>query len=202
MDQIEPMSSPAKWTAGVDEVGRGPLVGDVVAAAVVLPRDYDLPELTDSKKLSETQRQRLALAIEHQAIAWSIGRASPQEIDQLNIHHATLLAMRRAVERLSIPVSAVVVDGRFCPDLPCPCQAIIKGDLTVPAISAASILAKVARDRDMYDLDQRYPQYGFAQHKGYPTPQHLTKIQSLPILVHYRKSFKPVALALRAKEMP
>jgi ribonuclease HII len=199
MDLFEQPLASNPFIAGVDEVGRGPLIGDVVAAAVILPAEYDLPFLTDSKKLSEKKREALAQAIQQQALAWAIGRASPQEIDQLNILQASLLAMRRAVEGLSITPGLILVDGKFCPPMDCPCRAIIKGDLTEPSISAASIIAKVARDADMRLLDQLHPDYGFAQHKGYPTAAHLACLQKLPLLPEYRQSFKPVARWLQQK---
>ena len=178
--------------AGVDEVGRGPLVGDVVTAAVILDPKHSIEGLTDSKKLSEKKRLFLANEIKQQAIAWSIGRATPAEIDDINILHATMLAMQRAVSALSVKPERVLVDGNRCPEFGIPCEAIVKGDLTEPAISAASILAKVARDQDMFELDKAYPQYGFAQHKGYPTKKHFAAISELGIIEGYRKSFKPV----------
>jgi ribonuclease HII len=182
--------------AGVDEVGRGPLVGDVVTAAVILDPDNPIEGLMDSKKLSEKKRIALEPIIKEKAIAWCVGRASPAEIDELNILHATMLAMQRAVAGLSVTPDYVLVDGNRCPDFAIPCKAVVKGDARVAEISAASILAKVARDTEMIELDKIYPQFGFAQHKGYPTKLHLEKILEHGILDCYRKSFKPVAQLL------
>lgn len=190
------MYADATW-AGVDEVGRGPLVGSVVTAAVILPLDYDLPGLTDSKKLSEKRRELLAEQIKMQAIAWSVCEASASEVDALNVLQASLLAMRRAVEGLSIVPAGVWVDGNRCPQgLTMPCQAVVKGDLTVPAISAASILAKVARDAQMQQLHEAFPEYGFDKHKGYPTALHLSALARLGPLSEHRKSFAPVRAML------
>lgn len=182
--------------AGVDEVGRGPLVGDVVTAAVILDPDNPIVGLTDSKKLSEKKRQLLFPEIQEKALAWSIGRCSPAEIDELNILQATMVAMQRAVEGLKIQPGHVFIDGNRCPALPMPAEAIVKGDLRVAEISAASILAKVVRDQEMVDLDKIYPAYGFAQHKGYPTKAHMEKLAELGPIAEYRKSFKPVQRAL------
>lgn len=182
--------------AGVDEVGRGPLVGDVVTAAVILDPDNPIVGLTDSKKLSEKKRQLLFPEIQEKALAWSIGRCSPAEIDELNILQATMVAMQRAVEGLKIQPGHVFIDGNRCPALPMPAEAIVKGDLRVAEISAASILAKVVRDQEMADLDKLYPAYGFAQHKGYPTKAHMEKLAELGPTAEYRKSFKPVQRAL------
>lgn len=176
---------------GVDEVGRGPLIGEVVAAAVILPNDCDLP-LRDSKKLSEKRRLELSILIKEQALAFCIASASPTEIDEINILQATMLAMQRAVAGIKIPFDKVLVDGNRCPKIAAVCEAIVKGDSKVMAISAASILAKVHRDQQMMDLDLRYPQYGFAQHKGYPTEAHLKAIQEFGLIEGYRTSFKPV----------
>ena len=185
--------------AGVDEVGRGPLAGPVVAAAVILDPAHPISGLADSKQLSPARRGRLALEIRANALAWALGRAEVAEIDQINIFQASLLAMRRAVEALAITPDQVLVDGKHCPSLPYPCQAIIKGDATVPAISAASILAKVARDAEMRVLDKHYPHYGFAQHKGYPTAAHREALHRLGPCPEHRRSFGPVAAALQAK---
>jgi ribonuclease HII len=184
--------------AGVDEVGRGPLVGDVVTAAVILDADEPIDGLMDSKKLSEKKRTVLAEIIKEKAIAWAIGRASPEEIDTLNILHATMLAMQRAVQGLVITPDFVLVDGNRTPTFATiegniNAQAVVKGDDRVAEISAASIIAKVARDEEMIALDKLYPQYGFAQHKGYPTKVHLEKIIEHGVLDCYRQSFKPVA---------
>ncbi|MGY4676824.1 ribonuclease HII [Pasteurella sp. P03HT] len=178
--------------AGVDEVGRGPLVGAVVTAAVILDPNHPIVGLNDSKKLSEKKRLALAEEIKKKALAWSLGRAEPEEIDELNILHATMLAMKRAVENLKIQPHLVLVDGNRVPDVTMPAQAIIKGDGLVPEISAASILAKVARDQEMVELDKHYPDYAFAQHKGYPTKLHLEKLAELGPLPQHRRSFSPV----------
>ncbi|WP_198649892.1 ribonuclease HII [Zobellella maritima] len=182
--------------AGVDEVGRGPLVGDVVTAAVILDPDNPIPGLNDSKKLSEKKREQLAGLIRERALAWAIGRCSPAEIDELNILQATLLAMSRAVASLSLQPGFVFIDGNRCPALPMPARALVKGDSRVAEISAASILAKVARDQEMVELDQRYPEYGFARHKGYPTKEHMTALAQYGALPEHRRSFKPVAQVL------
>ncbi|KKO47376.1 ribonuclease HII [Arsukibacterium ikkense] len=179
---------------GVDEVGRGPLVGAVVTAAVILDPARPIAGLTDSKKLSARRREALAAQIKAQALCWALGRAEPAEIDELNILHATMLAMQRAVAALIIQPEWVMVDGNRCPPLPMPATAVIKGDSLVAEISAASILAKVARDAEMMELAQRYPQFGFAAHKGYPTAQHLAAISEHGILAEHRRSFKPVRL--------
>ncbi|MBP6561951.1 MAG: ribonuclease HII [Neisseriaceae bacterium] len=179
--------------AGVDEAGRGPLVGSVFAAAVILPVDFDLPKLTDSKKLTEKQRDVLAVAIKAQAVAYAIAEATTAEILELNILHATMLAMRRAVEGLGVAPGLVLIDGnRVPPGLLMPAQAIVKGDLKEQAISAASILAKTARDAQMYALDALHPEYGFAQHKGYGTKQHLEALQQHGILAEHRVGFAPI----------
>ncbi|GJH42379.1 ribonuclease HII [Pasteurella canis] len=178
--------------AGVDEVGRGPLVGPVVTAAVILDPNKRIEGLKDSKKLSEKKRLLLAEEIKQKALAWSLGRAEPEEIDELNILHATMLAMQRAVENLKISPHLVLVDGNRVPNLEISAQAIVKGDSLVAEISAASILAKVARDQEMKELDQQYPQYAFAQHKGYPTKLHLEKLAEFGPLPQHRRSFAPV----------
>lgn len=182
--------------AGVDEVGRGPLVGDVVTAAVILDPQKPIVGLTDSKKLSEKKRLALFPEIKEKALAWSIGRCSPAEIDELNILQATMVAMQRAVAGLAIQPQHVLIDGNRCPELPMASEAIVKGDLRVAEISAASIIAKVVRDAEMDELDARYPQYGFAQHKGYPTKAHMEILAELGPTPEYRKSFKPVQRAL------
>ncbi|EQA14480.1 ribonuclease HII [Glaesserella parasuis] len=189
----------AKLIAGVDEVGRGPLVGAVVTAAVILDPNQPIEGLADSKKLSEKRRLALAEEIKAKALCWSLGRAEPDEIDQLNILHATMLAMQRAVAGLRIQPDFVLVDGNRIPTLPMPAQAVVKGDSFVAEISAASILAKVARDQEMDELDKQFPEYGFAQHKGYPTKLHFEKLESLGATPYHRKSFAPVAQRL-AKE--
>lgn len=186
--------------AGVDEVGRGPLVGDVVTAAVILDPAYPILELNDSKKLSEKKREALFPIIQERALAWAVGRASPAEIDEINILQATLLAMTRAVQGLAIQPEFVQVDGNRLPNWSYPAEAIVQGDGSVACISAASIIAKVVRDREMLALDEIYPEYGFAKHKGYPTKAHLACLAELPILPNYRRSFKPIARLLEAKQ--
>jgi ribonuclease HII len=179
--------------AGVDEVGRGPLVGDVVTAAVILDPSKPIVGLNDSKKLSEKRRNALYQVIMENALCVSVGRASPVEIDQLNILHATMLAMQRAVAGLSLQPERVLVDGNRVPDFGLASHAIIKGDGLVAAISAASIIAKVTRDAEMDTLDRQHPQYGFAKHKGYPTKAHFEALALYGVLAAHRKSFKPVA---------
>ncbi len=187
--------------AGVDEAGRGCLVGSVFAAAVMLPSDYQLPHLTDSKKLSEKKRDTLAELIKQQATAWCIASASPEEILQYNILHATMLAMKRAVQGLSTQPEKVWIDGnRIPPDLNIQAEAVVQGDSKIAAISAASILAKTARDAEMYELAKRYPQYGFEKHKGYGTKAHLAALAQYGVLPEHRADFAPVkALLLQGK---
>ncbi len=182
--------------AGVDEVGRGPLVGAVVTAAVILDPAKPITGLADSKKLSEKRRNALYDEIVEKALSWSLGRAEPEEIDQLNILHATMLAMQRAVAGLCVVPEYVLIDGNRCPALPMPSLAVVKGDSRVAEISAASIIAKVTRDREMAELDLFFPQYGFAQHKGYPTAFHLEKLAEHGATEHHRRSFAPVKRAL------
>lgn len=189
-------------TAGVDEVGRGPLAGPVVAAAVILDPARPIHGLADSKALSEAKRNHLAEQIMANAIAWSVGRAEIEEIDQINILQASLLAMRRAVLGLAPAAEFALIDGNRCPALPCPAQAIIKGDATVPAISAASILAKVTRDREMLAMDAQYPGYGFAAHKGYGTREHITALATLGVSPIHRRSFAPVRKLLSDVAQP
>jgi ribonuclease HII len=177
---------------GVDEAGRGPLCGPVVTAAVILDPENPIVGLADSKKLSEKRRERLAIEIKEKALAWCIAEASVDEIDRLNILHATMLAMQRAVAGLSRVPDKVLVDGNRCPRFDMPCEAIVKGDSLVQEISAASILAKTARDAMLLELDKRYPQYGLAGHKGYPTPAHLAALRAHGACEIYRKSFAPV----------
>ena len=198
---MEPLSfdfAAAGRVAGVDEVGRGPLVGNVVAAAVILDPARPIAGLTDSKKLSEKKREALYDLIRERALAWAIASASPAEIDSLNILHASLLAMRRAVLQLSPEPDYALIDGNRCPRLPCPSEAVVKGDLRVEAISAASILAKVYRDREMLVLHERHPEYGFDRHKGYPTKAHLAALHQYGPLPEYRRSFAPVRRVLEA----
>lgn len=185
--------------AGVDEVGRGPLVGAVVTAAVILDPNNPIKGLADSKKLSEKKRLALAKEIKQKALAWSLGRAEPEEIDELNILHATMLAMQRAINTLKIRPHFVLVDGNRIPKLDIPAQAVVKGDSLVAEISAASILAKVARDQEMVELDFQFPQYEFAKHKGYPTKVHLEKLAEFGALPQHRRSFALVRKVLSYK---
>jgi ribonuclease HII len=182
--------------AGVDEVGRGPLAGPVVAAAVILPESYALAGLADSKRLSARRREALAGVLRAEAEAWALGSASAAEIDHLNIHHATLLAMRRAVLALPWIPADLLVDGRFTPQGPWRATAVVGGDATVPAISAASIIAKVARDALLAELHLRYPVYGFDRHAGYPTAEHLRALERHGPCPEHRRSFGPVARSL------
>jgi len=182
--------------AGVDEVGRGPLAGPVVTAAVVLPDEFDLPGLNDSKKLTKKKRELLANLIKEQAVSWAFGEASIEEIDTLNILHATMLAMQRAVSNLSIAPERVLVDGNRTPEFGIPSQAIVGGDGKEPAISAASIIAKVERDGLMAKYALQYPHYGFERNSGYPTKQHRDAlVEHGPTSIH-RKSFAPVQAVL------
>ncbi len=180
------------WIAGVDEAGRGPLAGPVVAAAVILPGGCRLDGLTDSKQLSEAQRAELEAAIKAQAVAWATGRAEVEEIEELNILWASMLAMKRAVEALDPAPDLALIDGNRCPELAMPAEAIVKGDQSEPVISAASIIAKQTRDREMVALDSLYPGYGFAQHKGYPTRQHLAALERHGVTAIHRKKYAPV----------
>ncbi|GAB6070229.1 ribonuclease HII [Thiomicrorhabdus hydrogeniphila] len=181
-------------TVGVDEVGRGPLIGDVVASAVILPKNCTLP-LKDSKKLTEATRNTLAVQIKEQAIAYAVAVATPEEIDEINILQATMLAMQRAVKMIADAgheIQLIYVDGNRCPKLSYTCQSVIKGDDKVMEISAASILAKVFRDQQMHELHKKYPNYGFNEHKGYPTVKHLAALKQFGMIPGYRKTFKPV----------
>ncbi|HZW86001.1 MAG TPA: ribonuclease HII [Gallionella sp.] len=182
---------------GVDEAGRGPLAGPVAAAAVILDENNPIEGLADSKKLSELRRDQLAVIIRKRALAWAVAYAEVAEIDRLNILQATLLAMRRAVEALTVRPQRVLVDGLYCPATGIPSLAIVKGDSKVAAISAASILAKTARDALMLELHQHYPHYGFAGHKGYPTAAHLAALQKHGASAVHRRSFKPVRAVLQ-----
>jgi ribonuclease HII len=181
---------------GVDEAGRGPLAGSVYAAAVILDANNPIEGLMDSKKLSEKKRDYLSAEIKQKALAWAIASCTAQEIDEINILQASLLAMKRAITNMqaqfNITPDLVQVDGNKCPKISLPCEAIVKGDSKVQAISAASILAKVARDAELYELDKIYPQYGFAQHKGYPTAAHLLALQAHGICLQHRLSYAPV----------
>lgn len=186
-----------KLIAGIDEVGRGPLVGAVVAAAVILDPANPIEGLADSKKLTEKRREALAIEIKEKALSWGIGRAEAEEIDKINILQATFLAMKRAVETLSVKPDHLQIDGNRCPpDLDYSMEAIIKGDSKIAAISAASIIAKVARDAEMVALDKRYPEYGFAAHKGYPTKKHREALVKYGAISEHRTSFKPVRSVL------
>jgi len=178
--------------AGVDEVGRGPLAGAVVAAAVILDPQRPIEGLGDSKALSETRRRALDAAIRERALAFAVAEATPAEVDEFNIYHATHLAMRRAIDALTPAAEYLLVDGNRLPGHHVPGQAVVKGDARHPAIGAASILAKVARDAQMVALDARFPEYGFARHKGYPTPEHLAALERLGPLPEHRRSFAPV----------
>jgi ribonuclease HII len=190
------------WICGVDEAGRGPLVGSVVAGAVVLDPHNPIEGLKDSKKLTPAKREFLYEQIMEKAKAWGVGEASPVEIDEINILQATMLAMRRAIEDLTTRLGGwpdkALIDGNRCPELPISAEAIIKGDAKEPAISAASILAKVTRDRQMQLLHQRHPEYGFAQHMGYPTQAHFAALQKFGACSEHRKSFAPVSKVLEA----
>ena len=192
--------SEAIWICGVDEAGRGPLVGAVVAGAVVLDPLNPISGLKDSKRLTPARREALYAEIVLKATAWGVGEASPFEIDQINILQATMLAMQRAVEdlctRLGRSPDKALIDGNRCPSLPIPAEAIVKGDSKEPAISAASIVAKVTRDRQMVGLHARYPDYGFLQHMGYPTPVHLAALRQLGACPEHRRSFSPVRAVL------
>ena len=184
---------PTHLICGVDEAGRGPLAGPVYAAAVILGPNFDTAGLRDSKKLSESKRYTLALHIKQNALAWSVGICTAEEIDALNIHQATLLAMKRAIESLnSFPSIKVMVDGLFCPIVNYPCEAIVKGDDKVAEISAASIIAKTERDLKMIEIDRIYPGYQFKKHKGYPTKLHVEMIKSFGICEYHRKTFSPI----------
>ena len=184
--------------AGVDEVGRGPLIGDVVTAAVILDPNKPIEGLADSKKLTEKKRTAFAIEIKAKAIAWAIGRAAPSEIDDINILHATLLAMKRAVDGLSVVPDFVRVDGNRLPVWHYSAEAIVKGDALHAEISAASIIAKVERDNDMIELDKLHPEFGFAKHKGYPTKAHFSAISEFGVLPCHRRSFAPVRRYLEA----
>lgn len=181
-----------RHVAGVDEAGRGPLAGPVVAAAVILDETRPIAGLADSKVLSPARREELATLIRERALAWAVAEAQVEEIDRLNILQATLLAMQRAVAGLGLMPGIVLVDGNQLPALGCEARAIVNGDATVPAISAASILAKVARDGMMNALDNECPGYGFARHKGYPTRDHVAALERLGVSRHHRRSFSPV----------
>ena len=186
--------------AGVDEVGRGPLCGAVVTAAVILDPMRPIAGLNDSKKLTEARREKLFDEIREKALSWCIARAEVEEIDELNILHATMLAMQRAVEGLSITPKLAMIDGNRCPKPAMPAEAVVKGDSKVPAIAAASILAKVSRDREMAAFELQYPGYGIGGHKGYPTSVHLEALERLGPTPIHRRSFGPVRRAYEARE--
>ncbi len=188
---------PEGLTCGVDEAGRGPLAGPVMAAAVILDPRFPIDGLDDSKKLSAKRRDALALEIRAKAIAWAVAEASVEEIDRLNILWATMLAMQRAVQGLTIAPRLALIDGNRCPQLSCPAQAVIGGDGKVQAIAAASILAKTVRDALMCEMHARYPVYGFNQHMGYPTAFHLQALQEHGECAIHRRSYAPVAVQLR-----
>ena len=192
------------WVCGVDEAGRGPLVGAVVAGAVVLDPNNQIDGLKDSKKLTAARREYLYEQIMEKAKAWGVGEASPLEIDQINILQATMLAMRRAIEDLTARLGAwpdkALIDGNRCPELPIAAEAIVKGDAKEPAISAASIVAKVTRDRQMMSLHERHPEYGFAQHMGYPTEAHFAALKQYGACDQHRRSFSPVRKVLESIE--
>ena len=191
------------WVCGVDEAGRGPLVGAVVAGAVVLDPNNPIEGLKDSKKLSAARREFLYEQILEKAKAWGVGEASPAEIDEINILQATMLAMRRAIEDMTIRLGAwpdkALIDGNRCPELPIAAEAIVKGDAKEPAISAASIIAKVTRDRQMMSLHEKYPEYGFAQHMGYPTEAHFAALEQYGACDQHRRSFSPVRKVLEIR---
>ena len=190
------------WVCGVDEAGRGPLVGAVVAGAVVLDPNNPIEGLKDSKKLTPAKREFLYEQIMEKAKAWGVGEASPAEIDEINILQATMLAMRRAIEDLTTRLGAwpdkAIIDGNRCPELPIAAEAIVKGDAKEPAISAASIVAKVTRDRQMMSLHDLYPEYGFAQHMGYPTEAHFAALKQYGACDQHRRSFSPVRKVLES----
>jgi ribonuclease HII len=186
--------------AGVDEVGRGPLAGPVVAAAVILDPRRPVAGLCDSKKLTARQRERLDVEIRENALAWSLGRAEVGEIDRINILQASMLAMERAVAGLALSPQHVQVDGNRCPSLSCSVEAIVKGDQSVAAIAAASIIAKVARDNEMLEWDEIYPGYGFASHKGYPSKAHMNALAALGVTAIHRRSYGPVRKVLMAQQ--
>lgn len=201
IDLISEITSTVKvkrriFVCGADEAGRGPLAGAVYAAAVVLDKKRPIEGLADSKVLTPKKREELSLLIKERALAWSIAIASVEEIDTINIFHASLLAMKRAVETLSLLPHELLVDGKHCPAVSIPSRAIVKGDATIPEISAASILAKVARDAEMVRLSEHYPHYGFDIHKGYPTKAHLQALQQHGASDIHRRSFSPVAAVL------
>lgn len=202
--KTEPMRASLykQQAVGVDEAGRGPLAGPVVAAAVMLPARYSLRGVGDSKQLTRKQRERLDRMIKEQAVCWAIGEADVPEIDKLNILQATLLAMSRAVGALALQPELILIDGCHAPDLNCKVRTVVKGDEFVPSISAASILAKVHRDRLMIGFHHHYPQYGFATNMGYPTPRHLVALAQYGATAIHRRSFAPVRAVMGNFEGP
>lgn len=197
--QIDPVTFKV---CGADEAGRGPLMGNVVAACVILDPNNPIAGLNDSKQLSEKKRDALEPLIKEKALAYGIGQCTPQEIDKMNILNASLEAMKRAYENMSLKCDLILVDGnKTIKNIEIQCQAVVKGDARVAEIAAASILAKVERDRQMYELDKQYPEYQFAKHKGYPTKLHLDLLNELPILPCYRKTYGPVRKVLEAKNI-
>ena len=192
MNTVSLFDNAGEVVCGVDEAGRGPLAGPVFAAAVILVPSKPIAGLRDSKKLSASRRDQLAILIQRDALAWSIAQCSAAEIDALNILQATMLAMRRAIESLSVAPTLALIDGNRCPVTAIRTEAIIKGDDKVMAISAASILAKTARDALLTNMHTRYPQYGFDQHKGYPTALHLARLREYGVTPEHRRSFAPV----------
>lgn len=197
--QIDPV---AFKVCGADEAGRGPLMGNVVAACVILDPNNPIAGLNDSKQLSEKKRDALEPLIKEKALAYGIGQCTPQEIDKMNILNASLEAMKRAYENMSLKCDLILVDGnKTIKNIEIQCQSVVKGDARVAEIAAASILAKVERDRQMYELDKQYPEYQFAKHKGYPTKLHLELLNELPILPCYRKTYAPVRKVLEAKNI-
>lgn len=199
---VYPIDPVAFKVCGADEAGRGPLMGNVVAACVILDPNNPIAGLNDSKQLSEKKRDALEPLIKEKALAYGIGQCTPQEIDKMNILNASLEAMKRAYENMSLKCDLILVDGnKTIKNIEIQCQAVVKGDARVAEIAAASILAKVERDRQMYELDKQYPEYQFAKHKGYPTKLHLELLNELPILPCYRKTYAPVRKVLEAKNI-
>jgi len=198
--EVPELVIPAGRVAGVDEAGRGPLAGPVIAGAVILDPDNPVSGLRDSKRLTAARREALYDEIRDKALAWAVGRAEVEEIDRINILQASLRAMQRAVAALRPAAEYALIDGNRCPELTCPAQAIIKGDSLVAAISAASIMAKVTRDREMIELDAQYPGYGLAQHKGYPSKTHIEALQRLGVLPVHRRSYAPVRRIIETQQ--
>lgn len=199
---VYPIAPVTFKVCGADEAGRGPLMGNVVAACVILDPNNPIAGLNDSKQLSEKKRDALEPLIKEKALAYGIGQCTPQEIDKMNILNASLEAMKRAYENMSLKCDLILVDGnKTIKNIEIQCQAVVKGDARVAEIAAASILAKVERDRQMYELDKQYPEYHFAKHKGYPTKLHLDLLNELPILPCYRKTYGPVRKVLEAKNI-